>query len=89
MTRILFYSRKAYSYFTSRKASDMQIIDYFDIEFQKIIHFIGYRLKKDPVILINYFSNDDMLYYDLDLFKWTNHDEIKIDTINVISVIYS
>ncbi len=84
MTRILFYSRKAYSYFTPRKASDMQIIDYFDIEVQKIIHFIGYRLKKNPVIVNDIISSDYTRCFDLDAFMWATYNDIDTKTISII-----
>lgn len=84
MTRILFFSRKAYSYFTSRKVSDMQLIDYFDIEVQKIIHFIGYRLKKNPVIVNDIISSDYTRCFDLDAFMWATSNDIDAKTINVI-----
>ena len=84
MIRIQFYSQKAYTYFSARKASDIQIIDYFDIEVQKIIHYIGYRLKKNPTIEKRNVSNNCVLYYDLDHFKWSNLNDIRPDTINVV-----
>lgn len=62
----------------------MQIIDYFDIEVQKIIHFIGYHLKKNPVIVNGIISNDCTRCYDLDAFKWATANDITAKTINVI-----
>lgn len=84
MKQILFFSQKAYAYFSTRNVSDIQIIDYFDIEVQKIIHYIGYRLKKNPIIEKNYIPNSCTLFFDLDYFRWTTLSNVHPNTIRVI-----
>lgn len=52
MKRILFYDNSVLDYFTKHNNPAL-IIDYFDIEVQKIIHVIGFSYKNKPQLILS------------------------------------
>lgn len=69
--RILFISKKAYRFYYAKNISCKTIVDYFDIEVQKIIQILGYRYKKSPKIE-NIAIVDQIPCFDLDIFSWVD-----------------
>ena len=70
MKRILFYSEQAKYYL--QNASPDRVIDYFDIEVQKILRIIGYTFKMNPILIYadTQAEGKDILFqYDLDSFS--------------------
>lgn len=64
MKRILFYDNSVSDYFIKRNYTKL-IIDYFDIEVQKILKSIGYSFKNNPqLILTNYDISNINVQFD-------------------------
>lgn len=69
MKRILFYSKQASHYL--QNAFPNRIIDYYDIEVQKILRTLGYTYKMNPIIISadeQVKDNGILFQYDLDSF---------------------
>ena len=56
MKRILFYSNKFSNYLENRQWPDSKIIDHFDIEVQKILSFLNYSFKTNPILIKDFKS---------------------------------
>ena len=56
MKRILFYSNKFSKYLKNRQWADSIIIDYFDIEVQKILSCLNYSFKTNPILIKDFKS---------------------------------
>lgn len=50
MRKILFFSKRINNYLLNNNAKADYIIDYYDIEVQKVLNSIGFRIKLSPYI---------------------------------------
>ena len=50
MKKILFYDNSVLDYFIKYNNTNL-IVDYFDIEVQKILHAIGFSFKRNPRLI--------------------------------------
>ena len=79
MKRILFYDNSVLDYFTKHNDPNL-IIDYFDIEVQKIIHSMGFSFKNNPKLVKNIIPHH--LHYPIDYFFNINEVTVKKDIPN-------
>ena len=69
MDKVLFISQKAHSYFRNHMGNAKQIVDYFDIEVQKVLPVLKYKYKNNPKIIFSDNTlefSEKVYYYDLD-----------------------
>lgn len=73
MKVIGFFSKKAFGYL--KNASDHYVIDFFDIEVQKILGYIGFSYKKSPHIIKGIVASEDSIseFYDIDTLEVYTH----------------
>lgn len=74
MKRILFYSHNLVNQFRRLRICDNLIVDYFDIEVQKILRSIGYIYKMNPIVFIpgkQCVDTENLIFYNLDYFSIT------------------
>lgn len=73
MDKVLFISRKAHSYFRNHMGDTKQIVDYFDIEVQKVLSVLKYKYKNNPKIIFKDNTpefSEKVYYYDLDNYVY-------------------
>lgn len=79
MKNILFISKKFNNYCKVNYVNTTFIIDYFDIEAQKILNCIGYNVKMYPQIIDNDANLDKNrkyeLIYDLDIHNFITYNK--------------
>ena len=73
MEIIGFFSKRAFSYL--KYASDNYVIDFFDIEVQRILCYIGFSYKKSPHIIKGLVASLDSVsvFYDIDTLEVYTH----------------
>ncbi len=70
--KILFFSKNAYTYYNKCKNPSKLLMDYFDIEVQKILTSLEFSFKKSP-FLISISCDNSIEYrhaYNLDTHKY-------------------
>lgn len=79
MKNILFISQRFNDYCKANYVNTSFIIDYFDIEAQKILNCIGYRIKMCPQIINNDANPGEYkkyeLIYDLDIHDFITYNK--------------
>lgn len=90
MKHVLFYSNKFSNYLGNRQWHDSKIIDYFDIEAQKILSILNYSFKTNPILIKDFksygaVSIDEIINLDFPL------QNLSIDTVVSIfpAIIYN
>ncbi len=83
MKTIVFFSKQALSYL--QDALDEYVIDYFDIEAQKVLGIIGFSYKRSPFVMRSPFESGKttLCFYDLDTYSFSSHSNLPKDTIGV------
>ncbi len=70
MVKVLFYSHRFSSFL--QNATNEMIIDYFDIEAQKMLSIIGFSYKRQPAIIKEKMNSGKqiILCCDIDIFEF-------------------
>ncbi len=60
MNQILFYSENFSCFLKKNRWEDPRIVEYFDIEVQKILSVLKYSFKANPVLITNYKTTENI-----------------------------
>ena len=88
MKKVIFYSEKMYSIYVMTQYSGKFVLDYFDIEAQKALIFLGLSFKMNPKIFINHPPSVGEVYAFFDIDKFVRSVTPPSSYTRMVGVVY-